>query len=108
MLLIKATEWESISGFDTGKKSQHKMTMVCRICSVLKQPLVWGALFSVTGFSLFQVMLVMLHPLVSSQLKAQRRFRVGDEELSSPSSLCSSAPGFTVLSGSYTINITAL
>lgn len=50
----------------------------------------------------------MLHLLVSSQLKAQRRSRVGDEELSSPSSLRSSVPGFSVPSDSSRVKITTL
>lgn len=47
-------------------------------------------------------MLVILRPLVSSQLRAQRRSRVGVRELSSSSLACSLVPGFTVQSGSYT------
>ena len=61
----------------------------------------------VTELILFHAMLVILRPLVSSQLKAQRYSRVGDE-LFSPSSLCSSVPGFTMLSGSSATNITTL
>lgn len=47
--------------------------------------------------------LLTLHPLLSSQLKAHRCSRAGDEELSVSSFLCSMVPGFTRLSGSDTI-----
>lgn len=57
-------------------------------------------LWFLTRFFLFQVMLVIMHPLVGSESKVQRRFMVGDEDSSS----CSSSHScVTVLSGSETI-----
>lgn len=56
-------------------------------------------LFCVTGLFLFQAVLLTLRPLLSSQLKAQRRSTAGGRGLSVSSSLCS-----TGLSGSDTIS----
>ena len=43
----------------------------------------------VTRFFLFQAMLLTLHPLLSSQLKAMRHSTAGEEGLSACASLCS-------------------
>lgn len=59
----------------------------------------------VTGFFLFQAMLLTLRPLLSSQLKAQRRSTAGGRGSSVSSSICSTVPSFNGLSGSDTIII---
>lgn len=92
---------------------QRGWSDVCNICiknsfANKKTAADFVVLASITGFFLFQAMLVMLHPLVSSQPKAQRCSMAGVRQLILSSSHCFLVWGFAVLSQSYIINIITL